>query len=150
MIEWTLVQYHDKTRPMDTSLKTHWDRDEKVAICRRHFETYFREWKYLNSNEIEIFTDIYSQGSNWQYASVWSVNGLSPNRWQTTIWTNDGLLYCRYAYMCRCASMNQHKYSICKNMHSFFLAFCQRNPLVTGGFLPQRTCNVELWCFRCC
>ena len=77
-----------------------------VAICRRHFEAYFRELKYLNSNE--IFTSIYFQGFNWQYASVGSGNVLAPKRWQAIIWTNDDLLYCIYAYMCRSTPLNQH------------------------------------------
>ena len=30
---------------------------------------------------------------------------------------------------------------------SILLALCEGNPLVTGGFPPQRTSNVDLWCF---
>ena len=31
-----------------------------------------------------------SQGSNWQYISIDSDNGLASNRRQAFIWTNDG------------------------------------------------------------
>ena len=34
-----------------------------------------------------------SHGSNSQYASIDSDNGLGPNRWQAIIWANDGLVY---------------------------------------------------------
>ena len=41
---------------------------------------------------------IYSPGSNWQYGSISSDNGLAPNRRQAIIWTNDGIGYwCIYA-----------------------------------------------------
>ena len=29
-----------------------------------------------------------SLGSNWQYVSIGSDNGLAPSRWQAIIWTN--------------------------------------------------------------
>ena len=35
-------------------------------------------------------------------------------------------------------------------MLSAFLALCEGNPLVTGGFPSQRACNVEIFCFLCC
>ena len=34
-----------------------------------------------------------SLGSNWQYGSIGSDNGLAPNRRQAIIWTNVGMLY---------------------------------------------------------
>ena len=48
---------------------------------------HFREWKnlYFDYN----FTDVCSQGSNWQSSSIDLDNGLAPNRWQAIIWTND-------------------------------------------------------------
>ena len=47
---------------------------------------HFREWKilYFDCN----FTDVCSQGSNWQSSSIGLDNGLAPNRWQAIIWTN--------------------------------------------------------------
>ena len=55
---------------------------------RRHFETHFLEWKSLYSDY--NFTEICSQGSNLQYSSMGSDNGLVPARRQAIIWTNDG------------------------------------------------------------
>ena len=53
----------------------------------------FLEWIlfYFGSN----FTEICSQRSNQQFASIGSDNGLAPNRRQAIIWTNDGLVYWR-------------------------------------------------------
>ena len=36
------------------------------------------------------FTEMCSLGSNWQYGSVDSDNGLAPNRRQAIIWSNVG------------------------------------------------------------
>ena len=41
------------------------------------------------------FTEVYTLGSNWQWVSIDSDNGLAPNRRQPIIWTNDGFLYWR-------------------------------------------------------
>ena len=49
--------------------------------------------KTLNFNY--NFTEICSLGSNWQYGSIGSDNGLAPNRRQAIIWTNDGPGYWR-------------------------------------------------------
>ena len=38
----------------------------------------------------KIFNEIYSQGSNKQYSSIGSDNGLALTRQQAIIWTNDG------------------------------------------------------------
>ena len=47
---------------------------------------HFREWKilYFDYN----FTDVWSQGSNWQSCGIGLDNGLAPNRWQAIILTN--------------------------------------------------------------
>ena len=42
-------------------------------------------------NFYSYFAEIYSQGSNQQYASIGSDDGLALNRRQAIIWTNDGL-----------------------------------------------------------
>ena len=57
---------------------------------------HFLQWKLLNfkSNFNEIHV-VYSLGSNWQYDSIGSDNGLAPNRRQAIIWTNVGMLYWR-------------------------------------------------------
>ena len=41
------------------------------------------------------FHEVYSQGSNWQYSSIGSGNGLAPSRRQAIIWTDDGIVYWR-------------------------------------------------------
>ena len=53
---------------------------------RRLFQSHFDEWNffYFNSN----FTEVCSQGSNWQQGSIGSDNGLAPDRWQAITWTN--------------------------------------------------------------
>ena len=39
-----------------------------------------------------------SVGSNWQYGSIGSDNGLALNRRQAIIWANVGILYwCKYS-----------------------------------------------------
>ena len=57
---------------------------------------HFTEWKYLNVHL--KFHWSFPNGSNWQYASIDSDNGLVPNRRQAIIWTNNGLgCQCIYA-----------------------------------------------------
>ena len=55
---------------------------------RRHFQLHFLKWKWQNSDS--YFTEICSQGSNWQLASFGSGNGLTPNRRQAITRTSDG------------------------------------------------------------
>ena len=46
---------------------------------------------FVNENVlilIKKFTEVCSQWSNWQNASIGSDNGMAPNRLQTIIWTN--------------------------------------------------------------
>ena len=38
------------------------------------------------------FNWFFSYGSNLQYSSIGSDNGLAPNRWQVIIWTNADLV----------------------------------------------------------
>ena len=55
---------------------------------RRHFQMHFHGWKFLyfHSN----FTEVCSQGPNWQWVSVGSGNGLTPNRRQAITRANAG------------------------------------------------------------
>ena len=57
-----------------------------ATISQMNFQIHFLEWKllYFNSN----FTEVCSQKSNWQYASIGSDNGMAPNRRQAIIWDN--------------------------------------------------------------
>ena len=61
---------------------------------------HFLKWKCLNF--AYYFTEVCSQGSNWQYPSIGPDNGLAPIRRQAIIWTNDGLF--TDAYMRHSAS----------------------------------------------
>ena len=67
-------------------------------FSRRHFQMHFPEWKCVNFEW--NFTELCSQGSNWQYASIGSDNGLVPNRRQAIIWNNGGL-GCQLIYASR-------------------------------------------------
>ena len=53
----------------------------------------FLEWKYMHFDY--NFTEVCSQGSNWQYPSIGSGNGVALNRQQAIIRTNDGIAYRR-------------------------------------------------------
>ena len=65
---------------------THWARDKMDAISQTTFSSAF----YF---EFEIrFRCNLSSGSDWQYGSIDSDNGLAPNRRQAIIWINDGLV----------------------------------------------------------
>ena len=57
-------------------------------FSRRYFQMHFLEWKYMISDF--YITEVCSWGSNWQYSSIGSNNGLAPGRRQAIIWTNDG------------------------------------------------------------
>ena len=48
----------------------------------------FVEWKCMIFDK--SFTEVYSYGSNKQYSSIGSDNGLAPARRQAIIWINDG------------------------------------------------------------
>ena len=54
---------------------------------------HFVEWKVLNFDS--NFTEVSSQGSNWQYVSIGSGNGLAPNRRQAITWTKAYLVHRR-------------------------------------------------------
>ena len=60
---------------------------EWLAFCRQHFQMKISWIKviifYAN------FTEVVSQGSNWQHINIGSGNGLVPNRPLAITWTND-------------------------------------------------------------
>ena len=60
-----------------------------------------RQWKYINFDW--NFSEVCSQGSNYQYPSTGSDNNLVPARRLAIIWTNDSKL--TDAYMRHSASM---------------------------------------------
>ena len=79
-------------------------RSKLPPFCSRHFHiTFVHEvvlflfifhWNLLPWAHL-YFTEICSHGTNWQYGSFGSDNGLAPIRRQAIIWTNDGLVYWR-------------------------------------------------------
>ena len=73
-----------------------------AAISQTTLLNPFHEWKCLNLDQ--NFTEVGSQGSNWQYSSIGSGKGLAPTRRQAIIWNNDG--HFTDAYMRHSASMN--------------------------------------------
>ena len=60
---------------------------------RQQFQLHFLEWKYMNF--YKNFTEVYSEGSNWQYICIGLDNGLALNRRQVIIWINGDLDYRR-------------------------------------------------------
>ena len=67
---------------------THQSRDQMTAIFHTTFSNAFSSIKYMTVDY--DFTEICSKGSNQQYFSTCSDNGLAPSRRQAIIWTNDG------------------------------------------------------------
>ena len=61
---------------------------------RRHFQMHIIEWKCIKFTE----KGFHWNGSNWQYASIGSDNGLAPTRRQAIMLTNAGLF--TGAYIC--------------------------------------------------
>ena len=54
---------------------------------------HFREWKYLYFDL--NFSEICSEGANWQQPSIALDNDSAPSRRQTIIWTNADLIHWR-------------------------------------------------------
>ena len=67
---------------------THWDRDKMATISQTIFSNRF-SWENCLIFD-QNFTEVCSHGSNWQYPSISSDNGLAPARRQAIIRTNDG------------------------------------------------------------
>ena len=112
---------------------------------RRHFQIHFLLSKllYLDTN----FTEICSQGSSWQEASIDSDNGLALNRWQAIIGTNISRV-CRRIYLSlglnELAVTTAHD-DVIKRKH-----FPRYWPFVRGihWWIPRtKASDAELWCF---
>ena len=117
---------------------THWSRDKMVAsFPYDHFKPFFS----MNSlNFDQHFTEICSQGFNWQYVCIRSGNCLAPNRRPAIIWTNDDL--CIYASIGHSELMDE-LWSVAWWRHqmetfSALLAICAWNSPVPGDFPTQR------------
>ena len=61
------------------------------TFCRQHFQMHFFNEKFLRFNL--NFTEVCSQGSDWQWVSTGSGNGKAPNRWQAITWTSGDPLH---------------------------------------------------------
>ena len=117
-------------------------RGQWVKILRpwqdeRHVTDYNFKRIFLNENiwiSIENFTEVCSQVSNWQYASIGSDNGLAPSRRQAIIWTNDDLGY--WAYMhhsASCCWMYLRKHIL----YLHFLAFLKTEMVQVVEIIPH-------------
>ena len=76
----------------------HWGRDKMAAISQTTYSNAYPWMKIVNfekNKKQNNNTEICSLGSNWQYGSIGSYNGLAPNRRQAIIWTNVSMLYWR-------------------------------------------------------
>ena len=80
------IAWKGKTFSESSQINYHIEAETKwPPISWRHFQMHFPELKYINFDE--DFTDfkVCSQGSNEQYSSIGSDNGLAPNRRQANI-----------------------------------------------------------------
>ena len=67
---------------------TYWGRDKMAAIFQTTLSNAF-SWMTMLKFWLRFHWSL-SQGSNYQYSSIGSDNGLAPARRQAIIWTNDG------------------------------------------------------------
>ena len=67
------------------------------VLCRIHIGLHFPNFLLVRRVFCfdSIYTEINSQGSNYTWTSVGSVNDLESNRRQAIIWTNDGIVHWR-------------------------------------------------------
>ena len=64
-------------------------RDKMAFILQTRFSNAV-SWKKMSEFRLKNFTDVCFRGSNWQWASISSADGLAPTRRQAIIWTIDG------------------------------------------------------------
>ena len=109
-----------------------------------HFQIHFsNEWKWCNSN----FTEICSQASNWQYASIGSGCGLAPNSRQTITWTNKEPMCWR-----KCAAQGAAISWTSINLPWFAIFVLIKSPWPGWVFnylhMRMSTTNFDLWSVR--
>ena len=81
----THLQHEVPTINKENYILTHWGQEKKAAILQTFSNKLFcMKIVVFDSN----FTEMSSQGSNSQYASTGSDNGLVLNRRQAIIWSN--------------------------------------------------------------
>ena len=82
------------------------------------------------------FTDVCSQGSNWQSSSIGLDNGLAPNRRQAIIWTNaDPINWRIYATLGGDELTQMFIVSVCKSLSTVW---------APKSFIHQETCEHKL------
>ena len=92
--EWLLYQFsrqgasNAENAFMSCILNSYPPRQNGRHFGRRHFQMKIVEFQLK-------FTEICSQESNWQKASIALGNGLAPNRRQAITWTNDAPVHRR-------------------------------------------------------
>ena len=70
------------------SSSTRWGWDKMAAIFQTTFSNAF-SWMKTNEFRLRFHWSLFV-GSNQQYSSIGSDNGLAPARRQAIIWSNDG------------------------------------------------------------
>ena len=81
----------------------HWGWDKIAAIIQAAFS--FISWMKIGSIPIQMFTGIYSKGSN-QFCRHWFRSGSAPNMRQIPFFSNDCLVYWR---MCASLGIDEFK-----------------------------------------
>ena len=113
---------------------THWGRHKWPPFSRRHFQMHFLEWICMDFDY--IFTEICSEGFNYQYHSIGSAIGLAPARRQANIWTYDEEI-CWRIY----ASLGLNELIVsCYNQ-----ACVNGTSNPSGLHLPIHTRSLQLW-----
>ena len=74
--------------PVNTEARTRW-----LPIWQTTLQIQIRQRKYFTFDK--GYTEVCFIGSNKQYYSIGSCNGLVPTRGQAIIWSNDGIVYWR-------------------------------------------------------
>ena len=96
---------------------THWGRARWPPLWQT--KVHFLELKLLNFKQ--NFTEIYSLGSNWQYGSIGSDNGLAPNRRQAIIWSNVGMVHWRIYVSLSLNELRSREHEISAGTYKFLL-----------------------------
>ena len=124
-------------------------RQHGCHFCKRHLQMHFIKWKLLNFKW--NFIEICSLWSNLQQTITGSDNGLSPNRWQAIIWTNDGIVYwlvcvTRPQWVKTDHTYNQHPMDGPLGWVMRGLIFSRINHVTTGRHYASPVHSVRLAC----
>ena len=115
---------------------SYWDGDKCPPHCRKHFKC------LLLSENYDIFIQILflnlSQDSAEQLTNLGSDNGLSPNRQQAIIWTNDSIVSWRIymSHGSRKTSGNVREYAAFSVSICFWLGYNNSFQMIHAHNLP--------------